>query len=244
MNILILAAGQNQADTRDAGYPLCLTEIKGVSLLEKLITSCSELPDAHFIFALQEEDIKRWHIDGIVYLLDPQSIIVRVQRQTGGAACTAMLASSYIDNDDELLIINATDLLDVDFSEVLVDFRHRGLDGGTVVFPSVHPRYSFVRVDENGWVVEAAEKTPISRLATAGVYWFAHGSSFIRAAKKMIEKNAHVGGYFYVCPVFNQMILDQGRIGIFPIVANRYHPLKSEHQLQQYEISRESGGPT
>ena len=53
------------------------------------------------------------------------------------------------------------------------------MDGGVIVFDSVHPRWSFVRVDKAGFVIETAEKRPISRLATAGFYYFRRGADFV-----------------------------------------------------------------
>ena len=43
---------------------------------------------------------------------------------------------------------------------------------GTVIFKSVHPRWSYVKLDSKKNVVEAAEKVPISNNATAGTYFF------------------------------------------------------------------------
>lgn len=50
-------------------------------------------------------------------------------------------------------------------------------------------------------MVEAAAQRPISREATAGVYWFRRGGDFLDGAMAMIRKDAAVDGRFYVCPV-------------------------------------------
>ena len=46
----------------------------------------------------------------------------------------------------------------------------------------------------------------ISDQATVGIYYFRHGSDFVRFAKQMIAKDIRVNGEFYVCPVFNQLV--------------------------------------
>ena len=61
-----------------------------------------------------------------------------------------------------------------------------------VTFRSLHPRYSYMLVDDNGLIVEAAEKRPISRHATAGFYWYRRGADFVQSAQDMIRKDAHV----------------------------------------------------
>jgi NDP-sugar pyrophosphorylase family protein len=237
MNILVLAAGAAPADARDGSYPLCLAEIEGTPMIERILHACHTLPEAHVIVALRDEDIRLFHLDNVVRLVDPGASVVRVREATGGAACTALLAVGEIDRDDELVILNGNELLDADFPQVVASFRARGLDAGVVTFPSIHPRYSYVRLDERERVIEASEKRPISRLATAGFYWFARGRDFVDAAKDMIRKNGSVNGSFYICPALNQLVLRQSVIGTFPVEARQYHPLKTERQLQQYEAA-------
>ena len=77
--------------------------------------------------------------------------------------------------------------------------------------------WSFARVDENGVVLEVAEKNPISDIATAGLYYWSRGSDFVKYAELMVEKNIRVNNEFYVCPVYNQAIEDGKIINIYPI---------------------------
>lgn len=236
MNILILAAGKPNSDFSE-GYPLCLTEIEGVPLIEKILDACSNLEISNIIFALRAEDVRRHHLENVVKLLSPNAKTITVSEKILGAACTALLAAGYINTDEELLIVNGDSLIDVNYGDVLQEFRDRCLDGGTITFSSVHPRYSYVRTDESGYIVEAAEKNPISRHATAGLYWFAKGRDFVRAAQSMIRKDAQVGGHFFICPTFNQLVLEHAKLGIFEIDAKQYHQLKTEKQLIHYEAT-------
>jgi NDP-sugar pyrophosphorylase family protein len=241
MNILILAAGQEGFNSHDGGYPLSLTEVDGIPVLERIIRSLGSFPSRNFIFALRQEDIRSHHLDSIAFLLAPGSNIVFSPKDTKGAACTALLAIKWLDNEEELLIVNGNEILDIDASLVIDEFRKNKFDAGTIIFPSIHPRYSYVRLDDKNLVIEAAEKKPISKNATAGFYWFSTGKNFIRAAQSMIRKDAHVNGSFYIAPIFNEMVLDQAKIGVYQISAERYHPIKTERQLHQLESSFEAG---
>lgn len=231
MNILVLAAGQPSPDIQDGNYPVCLVELEGVSVLELLVKACKDLKDTQFIFTFCENDIRRHHLDNIAQLLAPQSKIISVSSQTAGAACTALLAIAHIDKEEELLIINGNEFLNANFSEIIYDFRVRKLDAGTVVFNSIHPRYSYVRLNEENYIIEAAEKNPISRNATAGFYWYSKGTDFITSAQKMIRKSASVDDLYYISPTLNEMVLKQARMGVFPVDSSRYIPLKTERQL-------------
>ena len=55
---------------------------------------------------------------------------------------------------------------------------------------------------------EVAEKKPISKIATAGIYYWRKGEDYVKFAKQMIAKDIRTNGEFYVCPVFNEAIAD------------------------------------
>lgn len=243
MNILILAAGQDQLIKED-GYPLCLTEFESVPLIQRVTEACMALDPTKIIAAFRKEDVQKYHLDNILGLLSSQARVLRIDAPTGGASCTALLAAKDIDNDDELLIVNGNELLQVNFNTIVTSFRQRGLDAGVVVFRSIHPRYSYVRLDDRKLVIEASEKNPISNNATVGFYWYAKGSSFVRAAKNAIRKDARVGGKFYICPTFNELVLEQLNIGVFEIDSRSYKPLKSERQIVQFDAALEKGTET
>ncbi|NMZ69249.1 hypothetical protein SAMN05216370_0477 [Pseudomonas peli] len=235
INILILAAGPVEFENHDGGYPLCLTEVDGAPLLERVIESTRQVQDSRYVYAFLEKDLEHFHLDQIAQLITPDASIARIPACTQGSACTALLAASGLDGDAELLVISANELVDVNLAEVLVDFRARNLDGGTITFRSVHPRYSYVRLDDQGLVIEAAQQNPISQSATVGVFWFSRTHEFVDAVKGMIRKSASSDGKFYVAPAYNEMVLRQKRIGVFQVDKGKYHPVKTERQLQSIE---------
>lgn len=241
MNVLILAAGAAPMEPLDGEYPLMLAEIDGVTLIERVIRSVEAMVDERLIVALRRSEMARFHLGEVVSILRSDAKVVPVSDTVRGAACTALLAAEYLDGESELVIVNANQLLNMNLAEVVADFRKRGLDAGLVTFQSVHPRYSYVRVEDDGLVSEAAEKRPISKFASAGVYWFADGRRFLAGIRDMIRKDVHVGGDFYVTPVLNELILNQARIGVWKAEGGKYLPIKSQRQLQHTESHYEHG---
>jgi hypothetical protein len=235
-NILILAAGQSRQDDSEGIYPSCLNETFGMSLLERIVRGTSNIVGSKYTFAFRKSDIQRFHLDNIALLLNRESGIVSVSEQTKGSACTALLASCQLPEENALLILSANEFIDLDLAEVVANFIARDLDGGTLIFRSVHPRYSYVRMDDEGFVTEAAQRNPISQNATAGVFWYRSTRSFCTATMAMIKKNSSVGGDFYLAPTFNELILDHKRIGVFPLDKGSYHPLKTARQTERFEL--------
>jgi len=95
-------------------------------------------------------------------------------------------------------------------------------------------------VDENGFVTEVAEKVPISNLATVGIYYFRRGRDFVEAALDMIVENDRVNGEFYTCPVYNYMIRNGKKIGVFEVKSEAMHGLGTPEDLETYIDSRNS----
>jgi NDP-sugar pyrophosphorylase family protein len=243
MNILIPMGGSDEA-FRQQGYAYTkpLIEIAGRPLVQHVFDPLRQVNDGRTIFVIRREDDLRFYLREVLRLLDPSVEVIRADGPTAGAACTALLAIELIDNDDELLIVNSDQILAFDLSGTLQRFRARRLDAGTVVFDSVHPRWSFVKTDANDMVIEAAEKRPISRNATAGVYYFRKGSFFVEAAKAMILKDASVNGGFFVCPSLNELVLTQKRVGVERIEREQYISLATPQAVEEYEQSLKARG--
>lgn len=238
MNILVLMAG-NSEKFQQAGYayPKNLIEISGKPVLEHFIQNIGSLDKNgnRFIFMINEQDDLRYHTSSVLKLLMPEAQFIKVVGQTAGAACTALLAIDFIQNDQSLLIVNGDIVGAFGLEEALTSFEERELDGGVLVFDGVHPRWSYVKCDENGLVVETAEKRPISRHATVGIYYFQQGVDYVTAAMEMIKKDAQVDNSFFVCPAYNEMILKQKRIGVFEIERDSYFSLATPQGLRIFE---------
>lgn len=91
------------------------------------------------------------------------------------------------------------------------------LDANILTFTSTHPKWSYVKLNESGYVTEVAEKKPISDVATVGIYYWRRGADYVKYAEQMISKNIRVNNEFYVCPVFNEAIQDNKKIKVFNI---------------------------
>lgn len=236
MNIIIPMGGSDE-QFRQHGFHFAkpLIEIDGRPLIQHAFDCLATIPDAQFIFIIRKEHDLRFHLRDVLQLLAPGSIVIRADGETKGAACSAMLAVESVDNDEELLIANSDQVVNFDFPAIIESFRARDLDAGTITFDSVHPRWSFVKTDADGMVIEAAEKRPISRNATAGIYYFRKGRDFIESVQSMIRKDASVNGGYFVCPSLNEMVLAQKRVGIFPIERDQYVSLATPQAIEEYE---------
>ena len=233
MNILILAAGNG---TEESGYPIWLSEVDGMLLLERQILGFSEAGGKKFIYAFRQCDILNYHVDAIIDQFDlPAIAVIPIKHQTAGAALTALLAVGELCLDDELIVASATDHAYVDYKLIVSEFREKKEDVGLLTFDSLHPRYSYVKFDEDQLVVEAAEKRPISRRASAGFYWYARASDFVDSLKEMILKDVQTNGIFYISASLNELVLQGRRIVAHHLRPDQYHPIKDQRQVNVFE---------
>ena len=216
MKVLIPMAGAGSRFEK-AGYtfPKPLIEVNGKPMIQLVVENLNI--EAEYVFIVQKEHYDKYNLQYLLNLISPDCKIVQVDGITEGAACTTLLAKEYIDNDDALLIANSDQFVDWNSNEFLYSMQAGEVDAGILTFESVHPKWSFARVNEEGLVCEVAEKKPISNKATVGIYYWKQGSDYVKYAEEMIEKDKRVNNEFYVCPVFNEAIDDGLRIKTFDI---------------------------
>jgi len=234
MNVVLLFGGGSQAFS-EAGhiYPKTLIEINGRPVVEHVLRQFEGLP-AKLVAVCAKEDVEAFHLDKVVKLLCPDIEVVKMNNATSGAACSALLAVEHFVDGQELLIVNGDQLIEEDFESLIDQLRKQHADAGTVVFEDIHPRWSFVKTDEQGNVIEASEKRPISNLATAGIYYFRQSEDFVSAVFRMIHKGASVNDLFYVCPTFNELILEGKKIRTVATQKDKYHTLATPQRLNAY----------
>lgn len=213
MNVLIPMAGAGSRFAA-AGYtfPKPLIEVNGKPMIQVVVENLNI--QAHYIFIVQKEHYEKYHLQYLLQAIAPGCDIVQVDGMTEGAACTTLLAKDYIDWDVPLLIANSDQFVEWNSNECLYAFNADSIDAGIVTFESSHPKWSYAKLDDRGFVCEVAEKLPISNHATVGIYFWKRGTDYVRYAEQMIAKNIRVNNEFYVAPVFNEAIADGKKIRI------------------------------
>lgn len=216
MNVLIPMAGHGSRFVQ-AGYsfPKPLIEVHGKPMIQVVVDNLAV--EANFIFVVQKEHREKYNLDSMLNLITPGCKIVEVEGVTEGAACTTLLAKEFIDNNEPLVIANSDQFVEWNSLDFFYKMNEQNLDAGIVSFHATHPKWSYAKTDENGFVTEVAEKNPISNIATVGIYYWKHGSDYVRFAEQMIENNIRVNKEFYVCPVFNEAIKAGLKIKTFDI---------------------------
>lgn len=238
MNLVIpIASHSNFFSLEEFGFPKPLVEIMGIPMIEHVIGNITNLNNfKKIIFIVRQDECDRFHLDKTLNLLSPiKPEIIKLRSDAQGALCSILLAIDQINNVEPLLISNADQIFDNGIKDYVDRFTASDLDAACLTFNSVHPRWSYVRTNDFGLVIEAAEKTPISRHAIAGMYLYKKGAEFIQAAMASIKRGSSVEGKYFISPVFNEYILSGKRVGYYAIPNDKYHTFYSPQKIVEYE---------
>ena len=231
LNILIPMAGAGDR-FRKAGYtfPKPLIEIDGMPMIEYVIRNLNI--DANWIFIVQKKHYDKFFLKTLLNNIKKNCKIIISDKLTEGAACTSLLAKDLINNNQSLLIANSDQVIKWSSDEFMYFFQNSKADGGILTFDSSHPKWSYVKLNNLNMVEEVAEKKPISRNATCGVYFWKKGSDYVKYAERMINNNSRINNEFYICPVYNEAIKDKKKIIIKKV--EKMHGIGTPEDLQRY----------
>jgi NDP-sugar pyrophosphorylase family protein len=207
MKVIIAMAGQGSRFLKvGITTPKPFIDVKGRWMLEWAIKSLPTVPGKDMIFiCLKEHDIK-FDLSNKLRAKFGESInIILVNKVTEGQACTVLLAKDLINNDEGLIIYNNDTYIKSDIAQA-INKKDSNIKGIISTATAEGDRWSFVKLNQQGYVIEVAEKKRISDHICTGLYYFSHGSDFVWAAEQMIKKNIRVNDEFYVAPVYQEMI--------------------------------------
>lgn len=232
--ILIPMAGAGQRFA-DAGYTVHKPAIMTVDRetgQEKPMVVCAtkDLPgvaaDGSNVIYVDRTFHKTDGVEDTIRVWYPQAVFITVDHLTEGQACTCMLAESYLDPEEPLLIAGCDNGMDIDREAfdaltkecdcIVFTYRH---NEAVLANPNA---YGWMLTDEDGNVTgtsikKAISDTPMEDPAVVATFWFRKARVFLEATKKMIAEEDRINGEFYVDQTVKH-VLDLGyRAKIFDI---------------------------
>ena len=222
---------------REQGYstPKPFIEVEGKTLVEIVLQNLT-IANARYILLARAEHLRSESsaVTRIRNQFDAE--FVSIDQHTEGAACTVLFAHRLINNETPLLIANSDQYVNFNVSSYIEDCISRKLDGSILTFVDAerNPKWSFAKTDPQGLVTEVQEKRPISEFATAGLYFFSKGQSFVENAIDLVIHNDRVNNEFYVCPVYNYCIRQNLKIGIYNICQEDMFDMGTPQALQHF----------
>jgi bifunctional N-acetylglucosamine-1-phosphate-uridyltransferase/glucosamine-1-phosphate-acetyltransferase GlmU-like protein len=226
MQIIIPLSGSGERFAR-AGYPQIkpLIPVHGKPIIEYVV---SLFPGEHdFIFIAREDHLQQTGLKTVLRRIAPYGRIYTVAPHKLGPVHAVLQAADIIP-DAERTIVNYCDFYMhwhyPDFKKMVLQ---PGVHGAIPCYTGFHPHllhpenvYAGCRVDAHGNITAIQEKhsfeaDKMKGHHSVGTYYFQSGASMKHYMKKLVEKQHHLNGEYYVSMVFEQMIEEGKTIKVF-----------------------------
>ena len=137
LNVLIPMAGAgSRFELAGYTFPKPLIEVKGKPMIQVVVENLNL--EANYIYVVQKQHREKYNLDTLLNLITPGCKIVETDGITEGAACTALLAKEFIDNDNPLFFANSDQFVEWDSNEFMYKMNETDADGGIVTFTALN----------------------------------------------------------------------------------------------------------
>ena len=236
-NIVITMAGRGSR-FYEAGYTVPKYEIMahGRSLFDWSMLSLKNFlsPDSRVIFVCLAENKSADYVQRQSAALGLQDVhVVELAQLTDGQATSAYVSRELWRPDEPLLIYNIDTYVN---PRALQPTQIRpGSDGWVPCFQVPGEHWSFVKLGEDGWATDLAEKQRISDFASIGLYWFARAAEYVNAYDEFFADPANlVRGERYVAPLYKHLVRNGKHISIADLALQDVHVLGTPAELEVF----------
>jgi dTDP-glucose pyrophosphorylase len=233
MNILIPMAGDGARFKQSnknvikplidiRGKPMAIRAIETLGLEGRLIVVLRKNEDGNTIYKVLKTYLNNFEV-------------VWVEELTQGPACSALLAKSYIDNTEPLIITNCDQIMTWDphgFSNYIKNINY---DGIIVTYFCDKNKNSYAKCRADGLVDLILEKVVLSDISLNGIHYWKHGKDFVWSVEEMVSKNGRsVNGEFYISQTYNYLIDKGCKVGIYHIPNSWHHAVGIPEDLENF----------
>jgi NDP-sugar pyrophosphorylase family protein len=210
----------------DSGYyePKPLIEVDGKTMIEHVLNLFPGVNDITFI--CNKKHLETTNMRQVLLTLRPDSKIVEVGDDLKKGPVYAISESFDFIDDKKEIIISYCDYSSVWNFDEFLKIREK-YDGIIPCYTGFLPHmlgtdnYAFCKVVD-GYVSEVKEKEPftdnkMNEYASNGTYYFKSGEVVKKYFKEIISLDINVNGEYYVSLVYNLLIRDGSKVGIFEI---------------------------
>jgi len=235
MNILIPMAGSGNRFIKE-GYtvPKPLIEFLGKPMIQHAVESLGAKGQYIFVTRKYENEEQNKELKKTLEKIVNDPIILEVDYLTQGPACTCLLAKEHINNTEPLIITNCDQILEWKSKDFFNFLSNTDCDGIVVTYDETTEKNSYIKLDENGYGIELAEKKVISPYSLNGIHYWKEGRHFVESAEQMIEKDIRTNNEFYISTSYNEMIENKMKVGAYHIDRSQHHPTGTPEDLEKY----------
>lgn len=214
--IVVMSMAGRGSRFNGSGYdrPKPLIEVNGRPMFVNALESIRNLAFSKLVIITLKEHEEHFGVTKYVKdFVNYETVIVQLEAITEGQLSTVLAAKSFIDTQEDVLIVSSDTIID---SDLHLDILRKPVSSKGLISVANMPgeSWSFAKIDHEGRVVQVAEKVKISDHASTGMYYFSHGADLVAFGEEIIRNDERTKGEFYVIPVYQKMINKGMDVGI------------------------------
>jgi len=210
LKIVLPMAGKGQR-FKDKGIyrPKPLIDVCGIPMIKRATMSLSffdKIKANNIICIVRKDDIDKYNIIRELQYIFSNDIQVLIDHNPIGAATTVLAAKKFINNDEQLIVMDCDVSFESNEYESKILSNDRNIDGLIPVFKSEGDKWSFSEFGPDKKIKAISEKKRISNYANIGFYYFSKGSDFVKHTEILLKQKKTVCGEYYISLVIKEMI--------------------------------------
>jgi dTDP-glucose pyrophosphorylase len=219
---------------KNNGYdiPKYLIPYHGAPMIYHAVETLKIPGKIHFI--VKVEHLKKYtYLEKMLLALGNE--IIPCYSATEGAAQTLLLSKNCIENlEAPFISVNCDQYLNWSPSLFLEELSKNTDTSYIVTYKENSNKCSYVKINNEGFVVEVREKKVISNDATVGIYHWARTGDFFEDANTMIETGSKENNEYYVAPVYNWTIRRGLKVKSFEVNSDQFWPVGTVEDLDYF----------
>ena len=211
----------------DAGYEetKSLIDVDGYPIIKHVVDLFPGVKDV--IFICNDIHLKQTNMRKILNDISPNCRIFEVVNNTKGPINAIHQIFDFIDNNKQTIVSYCDYGTYWNFENFINYVNNKNLDGAIPCYTGFHPHmlgsdnYAFCK-ESNMELIQIKEKEPftdnkINEYASNGTYYFKSGYLLKEYSQKLIDLDININGEYYVSLLYNLLINDGLKVGIFEI---------------------------
>lgn len=233
INIVIPSAGLGKRF--NTNIPKLLLDVNGKPMLVRVLENFYQHKSVKFTICILKEHEETYQIiDTIKKYTDIPVEYLKIDILQDGPAKTCYLTRDLINPEEQLIIVNCDQIIfDLDINKFTNFAKKRLVDGLVGTFFSNSPKNSYVKLNDNGEVVQIKEKEVLSNYATNGLHYWSKSKYFYKSCETMFKHNDRVLNEFYVAPSYNYMI--EKDMKVLHYFFNEHFPIGTPSDLEKFK---------
>jgi dTDP-glucose pyrophosphorylase len=183
-------------------------------MIHEAVKTIGAPSNAKFIFIIRNDQVES--VKPVLLSMKLENFKIHViDKLTEGPASTVYESHHLLESEEPLIVSNSDQVLKWNYDSFIK--RSETYDGCVLTYTPKYElilgqtdKHSFIKTDQNGKIIQVAEKLVLSRDALVGVHYYKKARYFIEAYKYMVANNIRApNGEYYLSNSY-QALLDNG----------------------------------